>query len=269
MIIDNAMNQNHLLINVANFENQTPLRLCIERMNLPRGDYSTISVLVEYLIKKGATLIIQRNESESVVVMDQFFVDCFQTAKEEKSEIIIAFELPKKNFRNSTYIYSKLNELNQCQIIKTNELQKRPDVLANMLKEQFDLILQTNCPEIIGYIFNSRNSLLSKADRATNNGDTMVHLAVKYANPTILRYFLTEYEDWRNTNIFGDNVIHTAIEYRNYENLKVLVDNIPQQELNQVLFTPNKSKIILSNSIMEKCEAFESLVIAIKKRMFK
>ena len=264
VIIDNAMNQNHLLINVANFENQTPLRLCMERINLPRGDYSITSVLVEYLIKKGATLIIQRNESESMVVMNQFFIDCFQ-AKEEKSELIIAYELPQKGFQNSTYIYSKLNELNQCQIVRTNKLQKKPDVLVNMLKEQFDIILQTNCLEIIGYIFNSRNALLTKVDIATDNGDRMVHLAVRYANPTIFRYFLTEYEDWRFTNVFGDNVLHTAIDYRNLANLKVLVDSIPKQELNQLLFTPNKSKIIPSNTIMEKCEAFESLVIATRK----
>ena len=238
-IIDNAINKNQTLINMPNVENQTPLRLCLDKMNQnTRGDYSSIN-FVEYLIAKGATLIIHKNDSESMTVTNQFFISCLQVENHRENELIIAYDFPKKgSFRSDTYLYSKLNELDHCQITRTNKHQKKPAVLASILKEQFDLVLQTNCPQVIEYVFNPENELLSKSDRVTKHKDTMVHLTVRYANSVILQCILTGYERWNDTNEFGNNLLHTFIENYNSQNIKEkkLVSNIPSDHLNQLAF---------------------------------
>ena len=250
-IINKVLDKLPNLINHYNQQDQTPLALLLSKNN-PNIQ------LIDFLIEKGASLFTDKNDYN--IIPGQFIISLQDDKSDNMGEVVIAYEIVKgaiKNLYTSTYlIFSSSSGKHTI----TQKIQEDSENLKQCFLQRFDALIKTNCPQIIDYVFDSKNKLLSEPDR-----ESLLHLTVRTATPPLLRHILKYVKRWDVVDNSNYNFLHTAINCKKFDNLNVLLNTIPTYRLKILMNTPNDGNMVPFNMMLNEPISYESISIALGK----
>ena len=252
IIIENVNTHNNQLINHSNKANQTPLSLLIGYIyaNTLYGAYSeTLKILLKY----GAKILIQ----DSTTQLRRSIMKNF-TIQQHHESLVIALTVQQKVFYPSYSMYALFSNRESIHIIETKHLTPLNKDFSSIFKENFIQILGLNCPEILDYIFDPNNSISKTNIDQSQSRECFLYIAAGECNSSLLfEHFIQYITDWKLKDSY-ENILHICLSKEKYENFYLLLDKIPLDVLNKLLFTPNHQNKVLINSMMdipnsEKC----------------
>ena len=217
--------------------------------------------LVNELLKEGAELFIsEENKIQKHLLIKNFRLGYLSINK--TVELVITIDLPKEHVLSRSYSFVFfLNNLKHCQKIQSKELEYSEVELRNILQKKFSQILDLGCIEVLDYIFDVNKNLLNKSDNQSN----AIHVAASKSSPDIFEYILTDFNNWEIKDENDNNLLHTCLLHKMYDNLYILMKSIPLPILNRLLFAKNGTNLTPFKAMMRDSSAQLSIELAVEK----
>ena len=259
IIIQNVTTHKKQLINHSNKAKQTPLAL-LTRYIYDNTSYSIYHQTLQFLLNNGAKILIQDLPLQTRRLITKDF-----TIRMYKQSLVISFTVQQT--RKLTYanwsMYAPISKPDEIFIIKTEYLISFPqdDFVSNVSKN-FKIILDLNCPQILDDIFGP-NTSINKTKIQSQSGESFLNIAAGECNSSLLfEHFIRDITNW-NTNNPDGNILNICISKEKYDNFYLLLEKIPLDDLNELLFTPNNHRNTPIYSIMDipKTEKCYQLII--------
>ena len=251
-IIQNANTHKNQLIDHSNNAKQTPLALLI-RYIYDNSYYSTYEHILKILLDNGAKILIQDLNTQMMrPIMKNF------TLQQHNQSLVITFTVQQTRTYPSYSMYALITKPEEIHIIETKYFTQLKKDFSTIFRENFIQFLNLNCPEILDYIFDPKNSISKTNINQFQARESFLSIAAGECNSSLLfEHFIQDITDW-NPKDPKDNILHICLSRKKYENFYLLLDKIPLEVLNNLLYTPNfqnESPIISMMDIpnTEKC----------------
>ena len=256
-IIQNATAHKKQLINHSNKAKQTPLAL-LTRYIYDNTDYSRYHPALNNLIRCGAKILIQDLNTQMMrPIIEEF------TIQHHDQSLVISFTVQqtRKPLYTNWSMYALISKLDEIFVIKTEYLTSfSQEGFVSNVSENFNIILDLNCPEILDYIFDPKNSI-SKTNINQSQDKSFLNITAGECNsPLLFEHFIQDITDWNPKNPMDpkENILHICLSKKKYENFYLLLEKIPLDYLNKLLFTINyRNEVIIISMIdipnTEKC----------------
>ena len=234
IIIQNVTTHKNQLINHSNKAKQTPLTL-LTKYIYGYNYYSTYHPALMILLKNGVTIIIQDLKTQLMrPIMEKF------TIQQHNQSLVITFPVQQSRLHVNWSMYALISKLDEIFVIKTDDLtSSSQEGFVSNVSENFNIILDLNCPEILDYIFDPKNSISkTNIDQSQSGGSFLNITAGECNSPLLFIHFIQDITDWKLKKP-NENILHTSLSKKKYENFYLLLDKIPLEYLNELLFTPN------------------------------
>ena len=168
------------------------------------------------------------------------------TIQHHDQSLVISFTVQqtRKPLYTNWSMYALISKLDEIFVIKTDDLtsSSQEGFVSNVLKI-FIIILDLNCPEILDYIFDPKNSISKTNINQSQTGESFLNIAAGECNsPLLFEHFIKDITDWNPKNP-NENILHICLSKKKYENFYILLDKIPSEDLNKLLFTPNNQNL--------------------------
>ena len=238
IIIQNVTTHKNQLINHSNKAKQTPLALLIKYI-YDYNYYSTYHPALMILLKNGVTIIIQDLNTQLMrPIMEDF------TIQQHNQSLVITFTVQQSILHGNWSMYALFSKPDEIFVIKTEYLTSfsQEDFVLNVSKI-FNIILDLNCPEILDYIFDPKNSISKTNINQSQTRESFLNISAGECNsPLLFEHFIQDITDWNPKNP-NENVLHICLSKKKYENFYILLVKIPLEVLNKLLFTPNNQNL--------------------------
>ena len=254
IIIQNVTTHNNQLINHSNNVKQTPLALLIGYIYDNHNYYSTYQHTLKILLENDASILIQDTTTQMMrPIMENF------TIQQHNQSLVITFTVQQTRLYTNWSMYALFSKPDEIFVIKTGDLISfsQEDFISIVLKK-FNIILDLNCPEILDYIFGPKNSISKTNINQSQSGESFLNIAAGECNsPLLFKHFIQDIIDWNPKNP-NENILHICLSKKKYENFYILLNKIPSDYLNKLLFTINyRNEVIITSMIdipnTEKC----------------
>ncbi|KAI6659573.1 Serine/threonine-protein phosphatase 6 regulatory ankyrin repeat subunit B-like [Oopsacas minuta] len=219
-------------------------------LHLKNSPYDLKRFTFEYLFKAGVRVLIH-NETDTMLkpIMEEFKISRVkEDTSPDNNSLVISIDIYQTKLFDQYSLYALLAKPNELKVIETKKLVPS---LPEDIRDNFADILSLDCPQILDYIFDPKNKLVSKTDKfPKQNGRSLIHVAAQICKSELLFKHLVKYfTNWRL--LTDENTLHTCISNGNFRNLNVLIEIIPLNELNKLLFSKNQQNMTLLNAIVE------------------
>ena len=257
-IIQNTNTHKKQLINHSNNAKQTPLALLI-RYIYDNSYYSTYQRTLKILLDNDAKILIQDLNTQMMrPIMKNF------TIQQHNQSLVITFPVQQsiKPFNTNWSMYALISKPYEIFLIKTGYLTSftEKEFVSNVSKN-FNTILDLNCPEILDYIFDPKNSISKTSISQSQTRESFLNVAAGECNsPLLIEHFIQDITNWNPKNP-KENILHICLSKNKYENFYLLLHKIPIDVLNKFLYTSNLQNEPPIISMMdipnpEKCTQF-------------
>ena len=247
-IIQLVNTSNNNLINHSNNAGQTPLALlagCIYK----NSSYSTYGDTLKSLLTNGAKILIQDLTNR----MKRPIVENFTIQRVgNKMPLVITFNIQQGNvvYRTGYSIYAHISEPDEIHLIETVKLTSLKS-LSSISRDNFNKILALNCPEILDYIFNPKNSISKTHFDPSQTGESFLNIAARgCTSPLLFEHFIKDITDWNPKNP-KDNILYICLSKGKHENFHLLLEKIPSETLNNLLFARNYQNETPINAMLD------------------
>ena len=245
-IIQVANTRKNQLINHSNNAKQTPLALLTRYIN-KNTSYSTYHEALNILLKHGSKILIQDlNTQIRRPIMEKF------TLQQHNQSLVITFTVQQSRLHGNFSMYALISKPYEIFVIKTGDLtsSSQEDFFSNFSKN-FITILDLNCPEIIDYIFDPKNSISkTNIDQPQTRESFLNVVAGECNSPLLFEHFIQDITNWNPKNP-KENILHICLSKKKYENFYLLLEKIPLIDLNKLLFTTNYANLNPITSMMD------------------
>ena len=242
------------LINHENNAGQTPLALLAGHI-YKNNSSSTYGDTLKSLLDNGAKILIQDFTNRlSRPIMEKFTI---QHVGIEES-LAIAFNVQYSKVYTNYSMYALISEPDKIIVDKTKKFTSCSQDFSTIVQKNFNKILNLNCPEILDYIFDPKNSLSKTNKDPSPTGESFLNIAARECtSPLLFEHFIKDITDWNPKNS-TENILHICLTQKKYEHFYLLLDKIPSEALNNLLFARNNQNEIPINSMLdipktEKC----------------
>ena len=259
IIIQNVNTQNNQLINHSNKAKQTPLALLIGYI-YDNTLYGAYGETLKILLDNGAKILIPDLTTKMMrPIMENF------TIQQHNQSLVITLTVQQKRFSPYYSMYALISQPDSIHIIETKHLTP-PKKNSPFFREPFIQILHLNCPEILDYIFDPKNSINKTNIDQSQTRESFLNIAAGECNSRLLfKHFIQDIADWNLMDSY-ENILHICLSKRKYENLYLLLEKIPLDILNKLLFAPNQHNEVLINSMMDIPYSEKCSQLIIRKR---
>ena len=264
-IIQCVNTHNNELINHPNNAKQTPLALLAGYI-FANTAYSTYGDTLEILVKNGAKILVQELTNQmGRPIMENFSIQLI----EHKLPLVITFNVQHALIRSNYSMYALISKPDEIHFIETKKLTSiSQEDFSSTIRGNFNSILDLNCPEILDYIFDPKNSLSKTNIDQSQTGGSFLNIAARECNlPLLFEHFIKDIKDWnpKNPKNPNENILLICLSKMKHENFYILLNTIPLKVLNELLFTRNFQNIVHINFMIDIPNIVKCTQLIIKK----
>ena len=260
-IIQRVNTHNKELINHSNNAKQTPLALLAGYIYANTA-YSIYGDTLKILVNNGAKIIVQKLTNQ----MRRPIMENFTIQRIEHKLPVITFNV-QQAWKSTNYsMYAHISKPDEIHFIETRKLTSfSQEDFSSTIRGNFNSILDLNCPEILDYIFDPKNSLSKTNIDQSQTGESFLNIAARECNsPLLFEHFIKDITDWNLKNP-NENILLISLSKNIYENFYLLLVTIPPEVLNQLLFTPNFQNMVPINCMIDIPNIVKCTQLIIKK----
>ena len=264
-IIQCVNTHNNELINHPNNAKQTPLALLAGYI-YDNTAYSIYSDTLKILVKNGAKILVQELTNQMWrPIMENFTIQQI----EHKLPLVITFNVQQSRMSINYSMYALISKPDEIDFIETKKLPSFPQKdFSSTIRGNFNSILDLNCPEILDYIFGPRNSLSKTNIDQSQTGVSFLNIAAGECNsPSLFKHFIKDITDWnpKDPKNPEENILLISLSKKKYENFYLLLDTIPLEVLNKLLFNIIFQNMVPINCMIDIPNIVECTQLIIKK----